>query len=105
MLVLFQEHINLAVRNIIRKYTKQGNKFIRWSLIESTQTAKRLDPALYAFYEKLKRTKGSGVAIVAVARKLYVSVYHILKNGEPYKYNSLSKIPLKQARAGFWSLM
>ena len=74
-------------------------------MIETAQIVIRKDPALYAFYEKLKRTKGSGVAIVAVARKLLVASHHILKNGEPYKYNSLSKILLKQARAGSWSLM
>jgi len=72
--------------------TKQGNKYIRWVLVEAAQIAIRKDPALYAFYEKLKRTKGNGVAIVAVARKLLVAIYHVLRNGEPYKFNSLSKI-------------
>ena len=76
--------------------TKQGNKYLRWAMIETAQIAIRKDPALYAFYEKLKRTKGSGVAIVAVARKLLVASYHILKNGEPYKYNSLSKIHMSK---------
>jgi len=76
--------------------TKQGNKFIRWAMIEVAQIATRKDPALYAFYEKLKRSKGSGVAIVAVARKLLVAVYYVLKRGEPYKYNSLCRIHLSK---------
>jgi len=60
-------------------------------LVEAAQIAVRKDPVLYAFYEKLKRNKGSGVALVAVARKLLVSVYHILKKGEPYRLNTLNR--------------
>lgn len=71
--------------------TKQGNKYIRWALVEAAQIAVRKDPVLYAFYEKLKRNKGSGVALVAVARKLLVSVYHILKKGEPYRLTTLNR--------------
>lgn len=68
--------------------TKEGNKYIRWALVEAAQKASRKDPALFVFYEKLKRNKGSGVALVAVARKLLTSVYHILKKGEPYRFRS-----------------
>jgi len=71
--------------------TKQGNKYIRWALVEAAQVAIRKDPALYAFYENLKRNKGSGVALVAVARKLLVSVYYILKKGEPYRFTIVNK--------------
>jgi transposase len=72
--------------------TKQGNKFIRWAMVEAANIAIRKDPALQAFYEKLKRSKGSGIAKVAVARKLLVAVFHILKKEEAYRFNSLSKI-------------
>lgn len=71
--------------------TKQGNKYIRWALVEAAQIAVRKDSALYVFYEKLKRNKGSGVALVAVARKLLTAVYHVLKRGEPYRFRSLNR--------------
>jgi transposase len=74
--------------------TKQGNKFIRWAMIEAAQKAIKKDPALQAMYEKLKRNKGSGIAKVAVAHKLLIAVYHILKKEEAYRLNSLSKIHL-----------
>ena len=74
--------------------TKEGNKYLRWAMVEAALVAIRKDPALYAFHDKLKRNKGSGIAIVASARKLLTAVYYILTNGEPYRYNFLSKIHL-----------
>jgi len=71
--------------------TKEGNRYIRWALVEAAQKASRKDPALFVFYEKLKRNKGSGVALVAVARKLLTAVYHILKKGEPYRFRPIDK--------------
>lgn len=74
--------------------TRQGNRYIRWAMVEAAQKATAKDPALGYFYEKLKKEKGAAKARVAVARKLLVAVYHILKYGEPYRYNSLTKIHL-----------
>jgi len=37
-------------------------------------------------YEELKRRKGCGKAIVAIARKMIELVYHLLRKGEKYKY-------------------
>jgi transposase len=72
--------------------TKEGNKHIRWAIIEITPIAIKKDPALNAFYQKLDRSKGKFCAKVATARKLLVAVYGVLSKGEPYKFNSLTKI-------------
>jgi len=74
--------------------TRQGNRYIRYAMVEAAQVATRKDAALDLFYQRLKREKGAGKARVAVARKLLVAVYHILKRSEPYRYGHLARIHL-----------
>lgn len=64
---------------------RHGNLYLKATLTESAQTAVRTDPRLGAFYRKLRRRKGSGQAMTAAARKLAVSVYHMLKRREAYR--------------------
>jgi transposase len=66
---------------------KEGNKFIRWAMVEVAHTAVRKDPLLKAFYDRIKRKKGSQKAVVAAARKLLVIVFQILSKKEPYQYS------------------
>jgi len=66
------------------RITRQGNKRIRWYLVEAAQHAARYDPKLKPFYQKIARKKGHHKAIVAVARKLLVSIYHVLTRNELY---------------------
>lgn len=69
----------------------QGNKFLRWAMVEAAQVAVRKDPLLKAFYDRIKRKKGSQKAVVASARKLLVIVYHILSKKEPFQYNTFPR--------------
>jgi transposase len=62
--------------------SKQGNSMMRWLLVEAGQSAARLDPELKTFYRQLKRRRGSNVAKVAVARKLAVRLYWMLRMPE-----------------------
>ena len=64
---------------------KQGNRYIRWAMIEAAQVAARWDPLLGAWHQRLARRKGYGTATAALARKLLVAVYHVLKKGEDYR--------------------
>jgi transposase len=59
--------------------SKQGNTMMRWLLVEAAQTAVRFDPELQRVYRRLKFHKGASVAKVAVARKLAVKLYWILR--------------------------
>jgi transposase len=59
--------------------SKQGNSMMRYLLIEAAQTASRLDPELRRDYQRLKFRRGSGVAKVAMARKLTVRLYWKLR--------------------------
>jgi len=63
---------------------KEGNKRIRWILVEAAQHASRHDPRLRGFYLRVMKRRGYQRAIVAVARKMLVSMYHVLSKNEPY---------------------
>jgi transposase len=49
------------------------------------QSLFRANCALGAFARRLRAKKGGPVAVTAVARKLAIIVYHMLKEGRPYK--------------------
>lgn len=62
------------------RITKNGSKIGRTTLVQCTLVAKRYSPYLRRYYERIKRHRGSGKAIIATARKLLGIIYHTLKN-------------------------
>ncbi len=60
--------------------SKQGNSLARYLLTEAAQTAARYDEELRRNYRRLKFRRGSAVAKVAIAQKLAVRLYWILRN-------------------------
>ena len=64
--------------------SKQGNPMMRSLLVEAGHTAARLDAELRQDYQRLKLRRGSGVAKVAMARKLVVRMYWMLRNQASY---------------------
>jgi len=64
--------------------SKQGNSMVRWLLIEAVHHAVRQDPALRQDYRRLKFRRGHAVAKVAIARKLAVRMYWMLRSGADY---------------------
>ena len=64
--------------------SKQGNTMVRWLLIEAVYPAVRKDPALRQDYQRLKFRRGHAVAKVAIARKLAVRMYWMLRTGADY---------------------
>jgi transposase len=66
--------------------SKQGNTMVRWLLIEAVYPAVRLDPALRQDYQRLKFRRGHAVAKVAIARKLAVRMYWMLRSGADYAW-------------------
>jgi len=69
-----------------KSITKEGRRELRWALVEASWGAIRSDPYWKAQYEHLKKTKHANKAIVAIARKLLVSVWYILTHREPYRH-------------------
>ena len=64
--------------------SKQGNPMMRSLLVEDGHTAARLDAELRQDYQRLKLRRGSGVAKVAMARKLAVRMYWMLRSQAGY---------------------
>ncbi len=64
--------------------SKQGNTMLRWLLVEAAQRAARYDPTLRQDYQRLKFRRGHAVAKVAIARKLAVRMYWMLRSGADY---------------------
>lgn len=64
--------------------SKQGNTMVRWLLIEAVHHAVWQDPELRQDYQRLKFRRGHAVAKVAIARKLAVRMYWMLRSGAGY---------------------
>lgn len=69
------------------RISKQGNKNLRWILIECSNITIGYDKELKSYYMKKKLGKGHNKAIVAVARKLLVRIYIMMKHN--IKYHAL----------------
>jgi len=75
--------------------SKQGNTMVRWLLIETVHHAVRQDPELRQDYQRLKFRRGHAVAKVAIARKLAVRMYWMLRRGAAY-----AQLVRRQGRPG-----
>jgi Transposase IS116/IS110/IS902 family len=64
--------------------TKQGNTLLRWLLVEAAIKAQSKDPNWHRQYLRLSMNKHQGVAKVAIAHKLAVRLYWMLRSGENY---------------------
>lgn len=75
------------------KITKQGNKWLRWAMIEAAQQAPAKDLWLRGFYQRISKN-GKKIARVAVARKLLEIIYRIWKEEKPYYKKGTVALPL-----------
>lgn len=67
------------------RLTKQGNKYLRWALVEAIWPAVRSDPEVGAYYQKVKARKGANPAKIATARRLATIIYRILSQKRSYR--------------------
>jgi transposase len=64
---------------------RKGNRYLKAALIQAAQAAsKGADTFLGAFYRRVAARRGKKKAIVALAHKILVIVYQLLKTGEVY---------------------
>lgn len=73
-----------ADRHRFGKLTKQGNRLLRFLLVEAGPIASRYDAGLQRCYRRLAFRKGVAHAKVAVARKLAIRLYIMLRDGIDY---------------------
>jgi len=65
---------------------RKGNRYLKAALIQASQAASKVkDSFLAAFYRRLASRRGKKKAIVALAHKILVIVYTLLKTGETYQ--------------------
>lgn len=62
------------------KITKRTDKGLIRVLVQAAWASVRYNPAMKEFYDRLKTRRGKQKAIIAVARKLIVISYYVLKN-------------------------
>lgn len=67
------------------RITKQGNKWLRWAMVEAVVPAISSNGESRSYYEKIRSRKGSKVAKVATARRLLCIVYRVLKERDSFR--------------------
>jgi transposase len=67
------------------RLTKQGNKWLRWAVVEAVRPAVTTDPDLRRYYERLRQRKGPNPAKVATARRLLLLTHRVLTHERPYR--------------------
>jgi transposase len=66
--------------------TGKGNRWLRQALIEAAHGAARSKGTyLGAYYQRLKKRMGSKKAIVALAHRILIIIYHLLKEQQSYR--------------------
>jgi transposase len=82
-----------------RKATRirDGNKYLRRALIQAAWAAvKQPDTFLAAFYRRLAARRGKKKAIVALAHKILVLIYTILRTGQVYQERGAAALDARQ---------
>ena len=73
------------------RITKQGNSHLRWILTQCVHAGikSRYSHKLKTFYLRIERKKGKQKAIVATARKMLTTIWHLLHKNEYYAYRDI----------------
>lgn len=82
---LIPQEASSAGKRHLGHISKQGNGMVRWLLTEAAAIAQRHDPDWHRQYVRLAITKHHGVAKVAIAHKLAVRLYWMLRSGNDYQ--------------------
>lgn len=73
--------------------SKQGNRNLRWILVQVAHVAVQHDQRLKSFFSRVKHTRGTNIALTATARKLLTIIYAMLKNNSQYYSLQVRKAP------------
>jgi transposase len=87
-----------------KKITKKGRRDLRWAMVEAAWRAVRMSPYWKEEYEKhLKRMRKPNPAIVVIARKLLIAIWHVLSKEETDIHASEEDLAYKMLLLS-WSL-
>lgn len=71
--------------------SKEGNRFLRWALVEAAQKYGKRPGPIGDFYRRVMFKKGSKTARVAVARKLATILWHMMSKEEDFDESLISQ--------------
>ena len=78
--------------------TKAGSRNARWLAVEAAHTIARSSSPLAAAYHRIRHRTGHQIAVIALARKLVVLVWHVLTHRQPYRYAAAERTRFKLRR-------
>lgn len=82
---LIPEEASSSDKRRLGHISKQGNGLLRSLLVEAATLAQRHDPNWHRQYLRLSMNKHHGVAKVAMAHKLAIRLYWMLRSGQDYE--------------------
>lgn len=65
--------------------TRCGSPLLRWAMVQAAHGATRSSPVVRAWYERLQRRKRPAVARTALARKLLICAWALLRHGVEFE--------------------
>lgn len=65
--------------------SREGSAYLREAMVGAALRAVRYSPALRKFHDRVAKRRGLGMARVALARKMLVIAWCMLRSGEPYR--------------------
>jgi hypothetical protein len=65
--------------------SRQGSPYLREAMVGAALRAIRYSPRLRSFYQRISKRRGSGMARVALGRKMLIIAWTMLMRGEPYR--------------------
>jgi transposase len=78
--------------------TKEGSTLVRFLLGQLVLHVLRRDAGMRAWYQRIKKRRGSKIARVAVMRRLAVIFWHMLKKRQPYLLSAAAVTKPKRRR-------
>lgn len=75
--------------------TKSGRKELRWALIEAAWRAVRSSPLWEGRFHELAKRRGERKAIVAIARKLLVTIWYVLTRAQTDRHATEADLAYK----------
>ena len=77
---------NESAKKRRKQKTNKGNQLLKSALVVSANSAVNVKKSyFYAQYQRIIVHRGKKKALVAVAHSILIAVYHILKDGVPFK--------------------
>jgi transposase len=70
----------------LKNRSRQGNPYLKSILVQAATSAINKDRSYYqSKFRRLKQRRGHKRAIVAIAHSMLVTIYYMIKKGEPYR--------------------